>query len=267
MIFPTTLALISNMFTEPAQRAKAIGVWAAMTGIGVAAGPLTGGWLLEHFSWGSTFWVNVPVAAAAVVGGALFVPTSRNPSAPPIDVPGLVLSSVGISALVYSIIEAPAVGWTAGRTIAGFVVAAIVLAGFGVWEIRTRHPMLDLTVLRNRRFSGGSLAVTAGLSVRAHGGGPAQSGGEHGQPASHHHGGPDPLGQSGARHGGHGDGDCDGQQSHPGLEGAVGLDELEVLGDHEDETEQRSEAKLRSLKIGRLFTVYKLSPKGNFINW
>ncbi|GCA97820.1 MFS transporter [Mycolicibacterium sp. NCC-Tsukiji] len=165
VIFPTTLALISAMFTDPGQRAKAIGVWAAMTGIGVAAGPLSGGWLLEHFAWGSIFWVNVPVAAAAVLGGALFVPTSRDPSAPPIDVPGLVLSAVGISALVYTIIEAPAAGWTAGRTITGFAVAAVVLAGFAVWEARTRHPMLDLKVFSNRRFSGGSLAVTAGFTA------------------------------------------------------------------------------------------------------
>jgi MFS family permease len=83
VIFPTTLALISNIFTEPAQRAKAIGVWAAMTGVGVAAGPISGGWLLENFSWGSIFWVNVPLAAIAIVGGWLFVPTSRDPATQP----------------------------------------------------------------------------------------------------------------------------------------------------------------------------------------
>jgi MFS family permease len=79
VIFPTTLALITNIFTDPVARAKAIGLWAAMVGVGVAAGPITGGWLLEHFAWGAIFWVNVPVAAAAIVGGWLFVPTSRDP--------------------------------------------------------------------------------------------------------------------------------------------------------------------------------------------
>src|SRR3984885_9999827 len=93
VIFPTTLGLITNIFTDPVRRAKAIGVWAAMVGVGVAAGPMAGGWLLEHFSWGSIFLVNVPIAALAMVGGILFVPTSRDPAAPPLDIPGLVLSA------------------------------------------------------------------------------------------------------------------------------------------------------------------------------
>ena len=112
VIFPATLALITNIFTDPVPRAKAIGLWAAMVGVGVAAGPITGGWLLENFWWGSIFLVNVPIAAVAIVGGLLFVPTSRDPAAPPVDVPGLVLSAIGVTALVYTIIEAPNVGWT-----------------------------------------------------------------------------------------------------------------------------------------------------------
>ena len=163
VIFPATLALITNIFTDPVPRAKAIGLWAAMVGVGVAAGPITGGWLLENFWWGSIFLVNVPIAAVAIVGGLLFVPTSRDPAAPPVDVPGLVLSAIGVTALVYTIIEAPNVGWTSGRTIAGFVVAAVVLTAFALWELRTPHPMLDVSVFANRRFSGGSLAITAGF--------------------------------------------------------------------------------------------------------
>jgi MFS family permease len=95
VIFPTTLGLITNIFTDAVPRAKAIGVWAAMVGVGVAAGPMTGGWLLEHFSWGSIFLVNVPVAATAIAGGILFVPTSRDPAAPKVDMPGLILSCIG----------------------------------------------------------------------------------------------------------------------------------------------------------------------------
>src|SRR5262245_1305637 len=163
VIFPTTLSLITNIFTDPVKRAKAIGLWAAMVGVGVAAGPISGGWLLEHFSWGSVFMVNVPVAAAAIIGGWLFVPTSRDPAAPPVDVPGLILSSIGITALVYSVIEAPNWGWGSARTAAGFVVSVVVLAAFALWERRTPHPMLDVSVFFNRRFSGGSLAVTAGF--------------------------------------------------------------------------------------------------------
>jgi EmrB/QacA subfamily drug resistance transporter len=163
VIFPTTLALITNIFTDPVRRAKAIGLWAAMVGVGVAVGPITGGWLLEHFAWGSIFVVNVPIAAAAIAGGMLFIPTSRDPATPPVDVGGLVLSSVGITALVYTVIEAPDWGWTNARTAAGFSAAVIVLGGFALWERRVSHPMLDVTVFANRRFSGGSLAVTAGF--------------------------------------------------------------------------------------------------------
>src|SRR6202051_5286576 len=87
VIFPTTLGLITNIFTDPIPRAKAIGLWAAMVGVGVAVGPISGGWLLEHFWWGAIFMVNIPIAMVAIIGGALFGPTSRAPAAPPIHVP------------------------------------------------------------------------------------------------------------------------------------------------------------------------------------
>src|SRR5271167_42790 len=163
VIFPTTLGLITNIFTEPVPRAKAIGLWAAMVGVGVAVGPISGGWLLEHFWWGAIFLVNIPIALVAIIGGILFVPTSRDPAAPRVDVPGLVLSAAGVTALVYTVIEAPTWGWTSIRAAVGFTLAATILAGFAVWERRGTHPMLDISVFFNRRFSGGSLAVTAGF--------------------------------------------------------------------------------------------------------
>ncbi|MGH3970384.1 MAG: MFS transporter, partial [Mycobacterium sp.] len=163
VIFPTTLGLITNIFTHPIPRARAIGLWAAMVGVGVAVGPISGGWLLEHFSWGSIFLVNVPTALLAIVGGILFVPTSRDPATPPVDVPGLLLSAVGVTTLIYTVIEAPSWGWSSIRAATGFTMAAIVLAVFALWERRSAHPMLDVTVFFNRRFSGGSLAVTAGF--------------------------------------------------------------------------------------------------------
>ncbi|MDT7766549.1 MAG: hypothetical protein QOC63_5969, partial [Mycobacterium sp.] len=119
--------------------------------------------LLEHFFWGSIFLVNVPVAAVAIVGGIVFVPTSRDPAAPKVDMPGLILSSIGVTALIYTVIEAPDWGWGSARTVAGFGIATIVLAAFTRWEWRSSHPMLDVSVFANRRFSGGSLAVTAGF--------------------------------------------------------------------------------------------------------
>src|SRR5271170_2618218 len=130
VIFPTTLGLITNIFTDPIRRAKAIGLWAAMVGVGVAVGPISGGWLLEHFWWGAIFLVNIPIAVVAIIGGVLFVPTSRDPAAPRIDVPGLILSSVGVTALIYTVIESPQWGWGSGQTVAGFGIATIVLAAF-----------------------------------------------------------------------------------------------------------------------------------------
>jgi EmrB/QacA subfamily drug resistance transporter len=163
VIFPTTLALITNIFTDPIRRAKAIGLWAAMVGVGVAAGPVSGGWLLEHFSWGSIFLVNVPIAALAIAGGLLFVPTSRDPAAPRVDTPGLILSATGITALIYTVIGAPTWGWGSARSAVGFGAGILILVGFVLWERRCPQPMLDVSVFANRRFSGGSLAVTAGF--------------------------------------------------------------------------------------------------------
>jgi EmrB/QacA subfamily drug resistance transporter len=163
VIFPTTLGLITNIFTDPIPRAKAIGLWAAMVGVGVAVGPISGGWLLEHFWWGAIFLVNIPIAVVAIIGGILFIPTSRDPAAPRVDIPGLLLSAAGITTLVYTVIQAPTWGWTSARAAGGFTLAAVVLAGFALWERRTAHPMLDVSVFANRRFSGGSLAVTAGF--------------------------------------------------------------------------------------------------------
>src|SRR5262245_30019202 len=93
LIFPATLAIISNVYTERGERARAIGLWGAMTGLGVALGPVTGGWLLEHYWWGSVFLAMVPVAALAFLGATFFVPTSRDPATPPLDVVGLALST------------------------------------------------------------------------------------------------------------------------------------------------------------------------------
>lgn len=160
-IFPTTLALITNIFTDPIQRAKAIGLWTATGSIGVAVGPIAGGWLVQHFSVGSIFWVNVPIAALAIVGALLFVPTSRDPAPPALDFAGLVLSAIGVTVLTYTIIEAPNVGLGSERTWAGFVGAVMILAAFVWWESRTPHPMLEISIFANRRFSGGCLAMSA----------------------------------------------------------------------------------------------------------
>ncbi len=160
LIFPATLALISNIFPEPAGRARAIGIWAAMTGAGVATGPIAGGWLLEHYWWGSIFLVNVPISAAAVVAGHFLLPTSKDPGSPRIDAGGFVLSAAGLAMLTYTIIEAPGWGWVSARTGGGILVAAAVLGGFWAWERRRAHPMLDVGLFSSKRFSAASLSVT-----------------------------------------------------------------------------------------------------------
>src|SRR5262249_27652697 len=110
-IFPSTLSLIANVFTGRAERAKAIGLWGATTGGGVGPGPTARRWVLGHFGWGSVFVFMVPVAAVVAALIALTVPTSRDPSPPPIDWRGLVLSTAGMAGLVLAIIQGPNWGW------------------------------------------------------------------------------------------------------------------------------------------------------------
>ena len=160
MTFPATLSLISNVFTERRERARAIGLWGAIAGVAIAMGPIVGGWLLEHFSWASIFTAMAPVAAAAAIVVALAVPASKDPGGAAPDIPGLVLSSATMALLVFTIIEAPAYGWAAGRSLAGFAASAVLLAAFIVRERRAAHPMLDVRLFRNLRFSAASGAVT-----------------------------------------------------------------------------------------------------------
>jgi EmrB/QacA subfamily drug resistance transporter len=160
LIFPATLSLLTNVFAERRERARAIGLWGATAGVGIAAGPIVGGWLLEHYSWPSVFFALAPVAALAGVLIAASVPTSRDPQAPPPDRAGVVLSTTAMAALIYTIIEAPNQGWLAARTIAGLVLAGALLVAFVAWERRARAPMLDVGLFRNPRFSAASGALT-----------------------------------------------------------------------------------------------------------
>jgi EmrB/QacA subfamily drug resistance transporter len=160
MIFPATLSLISNVFVERRERARAIGLWGATAGAAIALGPIVGGWLLERFSWTSIFFAMAPVAALAFALVARSVPTSRDPSAPRTDWPGLLLSTAAMALLVYTIIEAPTAGWGSARSIAGFAVAAVLLAAFVARERSTPAPLLDIGLFRNLRFTAASGSVT-----------------------------------------------------------------------------------------------------------
>ena len=159
LIMPATLSIITNVF-PPQERGKAIGVWAGTAGIGVALGPLTGGFLLAHFYWGSIFLVNIPIVIFGLIAGFLLIPTSKDPSAPKLDPVGAALSVGALTAIVYALIEAPASGWTAPLTL-GVLGAGLVLgAVFVGWEQRSDHPMLDVSFFRNPRFSAANAAIT-----------------------------------------------------------------------------------------------------------
>ena len=112
LIMPSTLSILTNVFRDPRERGRAIAVWAGFSGLAVALGPVTGGLLLEHFSWQSVFWVNLPLGAIALVAGAFLVPTSRDPERARLDPLGAALSIVGLASLLFGIIEGPDKGWT-----------------------------------------------------------------------------------------------------------------------------------------------------------
>lgn len=160
LIFPTTLSIIANTFHERRQRAAALGIWGASTGMGVALGPVAGGLLLEHFSWHAIFWALVPVALLTIGLTAAFVPESRDPAVPRLDLPGLAISVAALGTLTWTIIEAPGHGWTSATTLLGFAAAALLVAVFVRVERCAEHPMLDVTLFADRRFSAASGAVT-----------------------------------------------------------------------------------------------------------
>jgi EmrB/QacA subfamily drug resistance transporter len=160
LIFPATLAILTNVFRDPRERAKAIGAWSGVVGLAVALGPISGGILLRHFSWGSIFLVNLPVAAVALILGHRLVPTSKDPEAPRLDRVGFALSIVGIGLLVYTTIEAPGRGWASATTLVSYGVAVAIVAVFARWESRHEHPMLDVSVFRSPRFSAASASIT-----------------------------------------------------------------------------------------------------------
>jgi EmrB/QacA subfamily drug resistance transporter len=161
LIMPATLSLVSGIFTDPRERASAIGIWAATAGVGVALGPVLGGLLLDRLWWGSIFVVNVPVVVLALVGALRLVLESRDPAPRPLDWPGAALSGSGLVALVWAVIEAPSEGWTSAPTLAAAGLAAALLAAFVVRQRRAADPLLALELFRDRRFTAasGTIAV------------------------------------------------------------------------------------------------------------
>jgi EmrB/QacA subfamily drug resistance transporter len=163
-IMPATLSIITAIF-PPHERGRAIAIWAGFAGAGASIGPIVTGGLLEGFWWGSTLLVNVPIVLAIVAAVWAFAPASRDDTRTPLDPAGALLSLVGLSSLIFGIIQGPENGWASGSVLAAFLVSGVALTLFVLWERRTDHPMLPLTLFRDRRFSTGSGVITIAFFV------------------------------------------------------------------------------------------------------
>jgi len=159
VVCPSTLSIITNIFPEH-ERGKAIGIWSSFSVLGIVIGPTVGGWLLDRYWWGSVFLINIPIVAVVVVATWLLVPESRDPHAPAVDWLGAAMSLTGLVTLVHAIIEAPGQGWTGPATLGQFAAAALLLAAFITWERRRQHPLLPVTLFRNRRFTAANATLT-----------------------------------------------------------------------------------------------------------
>jgi EmrB/QacA subfamily drug resistance transporter len=159
LMMPATLSIISATFAVR-ERGTAIGIWAGVSAMALAIGPLLGGLITEHISWNWIFYVNVPIGVLAVVSAFVVVPESRDTSHEQrLDLPGLLTSGVGLFALVYALIEANNYGWGSARILGLFVVAAVCLSAFVLLELHQRLPLLDLSLFRSGTFAGANLVA------------------------------------------------------------------------------------------------------------
>lgn len=159
MVMPATLSIITNIFPRD-ERARAVALWAGISGAGTAIGPLVSGYLVEHFSWNAVFVTNLPLILAALVAGYFLVPRLASHHETPLDIPGALLSAGAVSLLVYTLIEAPSHGWTSPTTLITGAIALAFLAAFIAWELRTENPMLDVRLFRISAFGVSSLVLT-----------------------------------------------------------------------------------------------------------
>src|SRR5262249_29280306 len=160
IVLPLSLAVASARFSD-AERPKAIGILTAAVAAGLPLGPVLGGVLLQHFSWHSVFWINVPAVCVTLAAGAVLVPESRNPAAPPLDVPGVLLSAGAVTCLVWGVIDGPEHGWAAPSAWGLLTGSAVLLAAFLAREHRAAHPLIDRELFADRRFTWGTAATVA----------------------------------------------------------------------------------------------------------
>jgi EmrB/QacA subfamily drug resistance transporter len=162
MLNPVALSIITNVFTEPRERARAFGVWGGVIGISLGLGPVLGGVLVETVGWRSIFWINIPICLAAIGLTARFVPESRAPRPRRVDVVGQMLVVVALASLTYAIIEAPKAGWASSTTLGLLVVSFVAIGTLLAYEPRRIDPLLELRFFRSAPFSGANvIAMTA----------------------------------------------------------------------------------------------------------
>jgi EmrB/QacA subfamily drug resistance transporter len=162
MLNPVAMSIITNTFTDPRERARAIGIWGSVVGVSMAVGPVLGGALVDSVGWRGIFWVNIPVGLAALALTALFVPESRAPRGRKVDPVGQLLVITLLAALTYAIIEGPASGWSSARIIGFFGLAGAALIGLVSYEPRRAEPLIDLRFFRSAPFAGAtSIAICA----------------------------------------------------------------------------------------------------------
>jgi EmrB/QacA subfamily drug resistance transporter len=165
MLNPCAMSIIVNTFTDPAERARAIGIWGAVFGISMALGPIAGGALVDSVGWRGIFWVNVPVGIAAIVLTALFVPESRAPRARRLDPLGQVLVIALLASLTYGIIEGPDRGWASAEILGCFALAAAALICLVSYERRREDPLIDLTFFRSAPFTGATVQAVCAFAA------------------------------------------------------------------------------------------------------
>jgi EmrB/QacA subfamily drug resistance transporter len=158
-IFPATLSLVNATFTDVQQRVTAFGFWGATVGVAIATGPVVGGYLLDHFWYGSVFLVSVPVGVVTIAATALVVQESRTAEVSRLDGRGLLLGVTGVSVLTWGIIEGPSWGWRAASTVVVLLASLVLLTIFVRFEKHHPHPLLDVSVFSNRMFSGAAMAT------------------------------------------------------------------------------------------------------------
>ncbi|WP_314614775.1 MFS transporter [Streptomyces stackebrandtii] len=161
MLSPVALAIVVNAMPDPRERARAIGVWASVFGLSMAAGPVTGGALIAAFGWRSVFWINAPVVVIALVLVTVFVPESRGERARRLDLPGQALLTMALCLCVAILIEGPHIGWTSPAALGGYALATAATACFVLVELRRREPLMDLGLFRRPPFVTAVLGATA----------------------------------------------------------------------------------------------------------